>query len=84
MLLLTHPAFISKNRLPSVSIQSVRVHPLPVERDNSEMLHDPVCALTIYLRHTKPWRDGGTRLFLPIKQRKRDIANNILLLKDGF
>ena len=78
VLLLTHPAFISKNRLPSVGAQSACVHPLPVERDSSEILHDLVCALTIYPRRTKPWRDGGTRLFLPIKQRKRDILLQII------
>ena len=73
VLLLTHPAFISKNRLPSVSTQLVHVHLLLVERNHSDVLHDPVRALIIYLRRTKPWKDGQTRLFLPIKQRKRDI-----------
>ena len=73
VLLLTHPAFISKNRLPSVGTQLVHVHPLLVERNHSDVLHDPVRALIIYLRRTKPWKDGQTRLFLPIKQRKRDI-----------
>ena len=74
VLLLIHPAFISNNRLPSVGTQSVQVLLLPVDGDSNEMLHDPVLALTIYLRRTKPWRDGRTRLFLPTKQRMRDIS----------
>ena len=59
VLLLTNPAFIAKNRLPSVGAQSICLQPIKkVDTSPIARLHCPVRALKIYLRRTKEKRGG--------------------------
>lgn len=72
--LLTEPGFIAKNRLPSVGVQAVVIHPLPVAQDSVESLQDPVRALSLYLKRTKARRQRSSRLFQHWLESKPDIA----------
>ena len=75
-MLLTKPAFIAKNRLPSVGAHSICLQPIKtVDTSPIARLHCPVRALKFCLRRTKERGGGGrTRLFLPIQQGREDIS----------
>ena len=73
--LMTDPAFIAKNRLPSAAAQSICLQPIKsVDNSRRAQLQCPVRALKTYLRRTKELRNGRTRLFLPLKHGKEDIT----------
>jgi hypothetical protein len=73
--LLTNPAFIAKNRLPAVGAQTINLLPLKgVDRSHISRRQDPVRALKIYLRRSRPYRRGRSRLFLPLYKAKEDIS----------
>ena len=77
--LMTDPAFIAKNRLPSVGAQRIRLRPIR-EADGSDLaaLQCPVRSLEIYLRRTQEERGDRTRLFLPLRQSRRDISSQTI------
>ena len=73
--LMTDPAFIAKNRLPSVGSQSIHLVPIKsVDRSPFAQFQCPVRALRIYLHRTKQKRGGRTRLFLPLRENRQDIT----------
>ena len=73
--LTTAPGFVAKNRLPSVGNQSITIPSLQAaDRSRAGKLHDPVRALRVYLRRTRPFRRGRSRLFLPLRQAQEDIT----------
>ena len=77
--LLTDPAFIAKNRLPSVGAQRIHLQPISSVDDSSiSKLQCPVRSLEIYLRRTRTVREDRTRLFLPLRQNRRDISSQTI------
>ena len=77
--LITDPAFIAKNRLPSVGAQRIHLQPIrSVDDADLSKLQCPVRALKFYIRRTKRERGDRTRLFLSLQHTRRDISSQTI------
>lgn len=67
--LLCQTGFLAKNQIPSVSPDSIIIPNLAktCNRDNKDRLLCPIRALKFYLKMSSSYRQGRTRLFLPIR-----------------